>query len=152
MNQGRGIVVSPTLRRRHAHALNNRLSIVTLRRARPTYRRKYRERNGDTVLPLRIQNTLLVCVAVDALALSHDINHIGLAERRERRRTKRAIVAPKVPIDAACDEENGSTGVAPKTTKATKGKRKKSTSLAAGLALMHGFTAKNIGRNRLTVR
>lgn len=39
-----------------------------------------------------------------------------------------------------------------KATKTTKGKKKKSTSLAAGLALMHGFTAKNIGRNRLTVR
>ena len=144
-------MVSPMARRRHAHAINNRLSIATLRRTRPTYRRRHRERNGDTVLHLRIQSKLLVCVAVDALALSHDTNHIGLAERRERRRTKRAIVAPKVPIDATSAEEDGSTGVAPKTTKATKGKRK-NTSLAAGLALMHGFTAKNIGRNRLTVR
>ena len=76
----------------------------------------------------------------------------GLAERRERRRAKRAIVAPKVPTDAASDEEEGTTGVALQATKTTRGKKKKSTSLAAGLALMHGFTAKNIGRNRLTVR
>lgn len=64
---------------------------------------------------------------------------------------KRAIVAPKAPIDAASDEEHVSASGAMKATKATKGNKKKSTSLAAGLALMHGFTAKNVGKNRLTV-
>ncbi|KAH9844071.1 uncharacterized protein C8Q71DRAFT_865883 [Rhodofomes roseus] len=73
-----------------------------------------------------------------------------LAERRERRRTKRAIVAPKGLVAALSDGESDSTSG---RREVTKGKRKKkSTSLAAGLALMHGFTAKNIGKNRLTTQ
>lgn len=95
---------------------------------------------------------LLVRLALNAtVEWINDNDHIGLAERRERRRVKRAIVAPKALIDAASDEEDGSDSGAMKATKATKQRKKKSTSLAAGLALMHGFTAKNIGKNRLTV-
>ena len=66
---------------------------------------------------------------------------------------KRAIVAPKAAIDPASDKEDSSTSVDPKTKRGimvNKNKRK-STSLAAGLALMHGFAAKNVGKNRLTV-
>ncbi|KZT72576.1 hypothetical protein DAEQUDRAFT_809022 [Daedalea quercina L-15889] len=72
-----------------------------------------------------------------------------LAERRERRRVKRSIVAPKAP-DPASDERDGSSNGKQGVTKAKR--KSKATSLAAGLALMHGFTAKNIGKNRLTTQ
>lgn len=77
---------------------------------------------------------------------------IGLEERRERRRAKKAIVAPK-PLPAESDsgedtdrERRGRSGKASKKSKKGKG-----LNMLAGLALMHGFSATNIGKNRLTV-
>ncbi|KAJ3559826.1 hypothetical protein NM688_g100 [Phlebia brevispora] len=80
---------------------------------------------------------------------SSDSEHQALlAERRERRRAKRDIVEPqakkprredmsaKVQVDKASK----------KTAKA------KSVNVAAGLALMHGFSATNVGPSRLTLK
>ncbi|CAK5275568.1 unnamed protein product [Mycena citricolor] len=62
-----------------------------------------------------------------------------LAARRERKRAKKAATQPKVnsPIRH--------------NSKANKGKAKKP-KVPSGFALMHGFLATNVGKNRLTVR
>lgn len=76
----------------------------------------------------------------------------GLEERRERRRAKKAIVAPKPPppeSDSGEDTDPKRGGRAGKASK--KSKKGKGLSMPAGLALMHGFSATNIGKNRLTV-
>lgn len=73
---------------------------------------------------------------------------VGLAERRERRRKKRAVIQPKskdseeAPDVCASDNDK---------TDEKKSQKKKGVSMSTGLALMHGFTANNIGKNRLTV-
>jgi hypothetical protein len=61
-----------------------------------------------------------------------------LAERRERKRAKRAIVDPVL----SDDEE---------TVPRTKGKKEKKTKIPAGLALLHGFQPNNVAKHRLTV-
>jgi hypothetical protein len=71
---------------------------------------------------------------------------LGLLERRERKRIKRAIVQPKEPSEHGTASSNGD----PKQRKRTKAKGKKS-KVPSGFALMHGFTATNVGKNRLTV-
>ncbi|KAI0939435.1 hypothetical protein AcV5_000857 [Taiwanofungus camphoratus] len=70
-----------------------------------------------------------------------------LAERRERRRVKRAIVEPRTNVDPNDYEDENQ--VCAQHIKG-QGKTKRRVSLSAGLALMHGFSAKNIGKNRLT--
>ena len=79
---------------------------------------------------------------------------LGLAARRERRRAKKAIVDPK-PIPAASvssvGSEDGDRDYAVKGLEQKKGKKGKALKIPAGLALMHGFSAQNIGKNRLTV-
>lgn len=65
----------------------------------------------------------------------------GLAERRDKKRIKREIVRPTDQTDN--DPEQIET-LAKKKAKATARKN-------SGLALMHGFTATNVGKNRLTV-
>lgn len=71
--------------------------------------------------------------------------HTGLKLRRIRRQNKKEIVtAPK-----ACTEETSiASGDEAEEPRCLKRKSK----LPAGLALMHGFSAGNIGKNRLTVR
>ncbi|KAJ7904439.1 hypothetical protein B0H14DRAFT_2662872 [Mycena olivaceomarginata] len=64
---------------------------------------------------------------------SDDDQVARLAERRERKRMKRAIVQPKEPSE-------------PDTASRKKPK------VPAGLALMHGFTATNVGKNRITLK
>ncbi|KIL70126.1 hypothetical protein M378DRAFT_20616 [Amanita muscaria Koide BX008] len=59
-----------------------------------------------------------------------------LKERREKKRAKRAIVSPPSSSDKENVEEKRAT-------------RKK---MPVGFALMHGFTATNVGKNRLTVK
>ena len=74
---------------------------------------------------------------------------IVLAQRRERRRRKKEIVDPKSYEELSsrsgreCNEINSG------NPKSKNGKKSK---LPAGLALMHGFSAENIGKRRLTVR
>ncbi|KAI0751333.1 hypothetical protein C8Q80DRAFT_1156713 [Daedaleopsis nitida] len=87
-----------------------------------------------------------------------DIEHQDrLAERRERRRAKKAIVAPN-PCVAESDSGSVSGSVrsehhqhrALRSRKTKKGA--KSLNIPAGLALMHGFSAQNIGKHRLTLQ
>lgn len=76
----------------------------------------------------------------------------GLEERRERRRAKKAIVAPKPPPSESDSGENAEPKRGEHTEKASKKSKKgKGLNMPAGLALMHGFSATNIGKNRLTV-
>ncbi|KAJ4466517.1 hypothetical protein J3R30DRAFT_3859332 [Lentinula aciculospora] len=71
-----------------------------------------------------------------------------LAERRDRKRAKREIVRPIANDNADCKDDSKQTGAA----REKKGKQKKASSQnAPGLALMHGFTATNVGKKRLTV-
>ncbi|KAI0829425.1 hypothetical protein BC628DRAFT_1360473 [Trametes gibbosa] len=76
-----------------------------------------------------------------------------LAERRERRRAKKAIVDPKPNPPESGSEEDVDDGHRARSTKKTskKGKKGKGLNMPAGLALMHGFSATNIGKNRLTL-
>lgn len=79
--------------------------------------------------------------------------HIGLAERRERRREKREIV--KEPVKGVVDDsdkenENDNTANGRTGTKYLS-KKKGGRPQAPGLALMHGFSSKAVGKNRLTV-
>ena len=69
----------------------------------------------------------------------------GLAERRERKRANRAITRPP---RTTVHEEEGSPATQDKAKQKSKGKKQ---TLLGGLALLHGFTATNIGKNRLTV-
>lgn len=72
-----------------------------------------------------------------------NLSHLfaGLEERREKKRIKRDIMQPERPKG---QEDIDS----PSKPNSKKAKQK----LPAGLALMHGFTATNVGKNRLTVR
>ncbi|THH12388.1 hypothetical protein EW145_g45 [Phellinidium pouzarii] len=82
-----------------------------------------------------------------------------LAQRRVRKRCKKAVIAPNLKTlseTAATDTEVEEMSRGSATL--SKGKRKKSVvkknsknKLPAGLALMHGFNASNIGKHRLTV-
>lgn len=79
----------------------------------------------------------------------------GLAERKERRRAKRAVLKPasNVVTRDAVDVAVGHQSATP--TKPSSSRREKSKAkvnkLSAGLALMHGFSAQNVGASRLTV-
>ncbi|KAJ3811932.1 hypothetical protein F5876DRAFT_75347 [Lentinula aff. lateritia] len=66
-----------------------------------------------------------------------------LAERRDKKRAKREIVRP-----AATANEKDSKQIQIQAATDKKGKQNKG---PPGLALMHGFTATNVGKNRLTV-
>jgi hypothetical protein len=72
----------------------------------------------------------------------------GMTERRERKRVKRAIVRPD---NSESDHDGGSVISQGKTTKKAKGKKGMKQTLFSGLAFMHGFSATNVGKNRLTV-
>ncbi|KAI0637785.1 hypothetical protein C8Q77DRAFT_1205910 [Trametes polyzona] len=84
----------------------------------------------------------------------HDEEHRRrLDQRRERRRANKAIVDPyrKPPMTSSGEEsdseQNKTSRKASKKTKTHKGLH-----MPAGLALMHGFSATNIGKNRLTTQ
>ncbi|KAJ7498993.1 hypothetical protein FB451DRAFT_1203845 [Mycena latifolia] len=93
---------------------------------------------------IRIQNSLSKNLDVDADSEDHAAR---LLERRERKRIKRAIVRPKDSSDPdpASPQDNAKS----KKQAKTKGKKTKN---PAGFALMHGFTATNVGKNRLTLK
>ncbi|KAJ7700014.1 hypothetical protein B0H17DRAFT_274889 [Mycena rosella] len=80
-------------------------------------------------------------------AVDLDSDEDQAAQRRERKRVKRAIVQPK----EASEPDTASSQGNAKSKKRTKAKDKK-TKVPAGFALMHGFTATNVGKNRLTVK
>ncbi|EPQ59298.1 hypothetical protein GLOTRDRAFT_125604 [Gloeophyllum trabeum ATCC 11539] len=80
-----------------------------------------------------------------------------LAERRERKRAKRAIVRPQEPArdsrdlvqDAKDREDEDTTKDAKPRGKAKAAQKAKA---SAGLALMNTFFAKNVSKNRLTLK
>lgn len=90
----------------------------------------------------------LVLVTTDRL--------IVLKQRRDRRRLKKDIVAPKSPTKSSSESEvvegtqTEATNISKPVGKKAKAKESKSR-LPAGLALMHGFSAKNVSKHRLTV-
>ncbi|KAK0206487.1 hypothetical protein DFS33DRAFT_592979 [Desarmillaria ectypa] len=68
-----------------------------------------------------------------------------LKERRERRQAKRAVIRDK--------ESDARSEISDKDPIGCKGKqKKKKNKMPPGLALMHGFSATNIGKNRLTTQ
>ncbi|KAF7983850.1 hypothetical protein HWV62_18166 [Athelia sp. TMB] len=85
-----------------------------------------------------------------------------LSERRERKRAKREIVKPRElstsqQSDADDDDPDDDT-LAPKSKskaaakkKHSKLKKEKKNKVPAGLALLYGFSAGNVGKNRLTL-
>jgi hypothetical protein len=58
---------------------------------------------------------------------------------------KRAIVQPKEPSEPDTASSDGN-------NKKKRGAKAKKPKVPAGLALMHGFTATNVGKNRITVK
>ncbi|KAJ8086530.1 hypothetical protein PM082_005353 [Marasmius tenuissimus] len=70
-----------------------------------------------------------------------------LAERRTRKRAKREIVRPKSPVDEQSEPRHGEKPRKPKGD----GKSKRASSGPTGLALLHGFSAPNVCKNRLTL-
>ncbi|THG92694.1 hypothetical protein EW026_g8299, partial [Hermanssonia centrifuga] len=75
------------------------------------------------------------------------------SERRERRRSKKAIVEQERALFVSDDSElDGRVAAGEKSNgRQSKGKGK-NINLSAGLALMHGFSAENVGPNRLTLK
>ncbi|KAJ7179921.1 hypothetical protein C8R43DRAFT_971187 [Mycena crocata] len=69
-----------------------------------------------------------------------------LTERRERKRIKRAIVKPREASEPDTASSNGN-----KRKNRPKSKSKKP-KVPSGFALMHGFNATNVGKNRLTLK
>ncbi|KAI0676838.1 hypothetical protein C8Q78DRAFT_1073613 [Trametes maxima] len=78
-----------------------------------------------------------------------------LAERKERKRKKKAITDPR-PVAPQKHSEGSSSDAEEHRTDSRstfkKSKKGKGLNMPAGLALMHGFSATNIGKNRLTVQ
>ena len=119
---------------------------TSLKKPQATRQTEVRERSPDLDREGReLPSTVFVYATSDYQERS------VLAERRERRRTKKAIVnfkpAPQEPEDGHDDSGEGVS----KDRRRKKGKSK-TTTLAEGLALMHGFSASNVGPGRLTVR
>ncbi|KAI0028071.1 hypothetical protein K488DRAFT_90123 [Vararia minispora EC-137] len=97
---------------------------------------------------------------------SSEVDHAGrLADRRERKRARKAIGAPPkrhTPPSSAIERENGrddDTSVASEPIrKKTKLKARnaekyaKPKRMSAGLALMYGFSSTSVGSNRLTIQ
>ena len=89
---------------------------------------------------------------ISRIALSYsDDRDQGMNARRERRREKREIVNPKkrkVSPERDSGEDEPDEGGKESKKKGAKPKKQK---IPAGLALMHGFSATNVGKSRLTV-
>ena len=73
---------------------------------------------------------------------------LGRAERRERKRIKKAIVQPKEITES---DGTGEGNHLISNRKGKKEKTRKKPKIPTALALMHGFAATNVGKNRLTV-
>ena len=76
-----------------------------------------------------------------------DMTTSGLIERRERKRVKRAIVKP---VELEIEREVSTLGDEDCNGR-RKAKKQKMAKLPAAFALLHGFRAANVGKNRLTV-
>lgn len=80
----------------------------------------------------------------------------GLAQRRARRRRKKDIVDPRLESETSLScvdsDDKGVQQTRSRNKKNVGRKKAPKNKLPAGLALMHGFSAKNIAKHRLTVR
>lgn len=80
----------------------------------------------------------------------------GLAQRRARRRQKKDIVDPRLESETSLScvdsDDKGVQQTRSRNKKNVGRKKAPKNKLPAGLALMHGFSAKNIAKHRLTVR
>ncbi|VDC06879.1 unnamed protein product [Peniophora sp. CBMAI 1063] len=94
---------------------------------------------------------------------SSELEHVArLADRRERKRARREIVKPAPIASSSVDKENdGEDDVEDgasldvklkKPTKGGKAKPAKKKKVPAGMALLYGFSAPNVGTNRLTMK
>ncbi|KZS97979.1 hypothetical protein SISNIDRAFT_546998 [Sistotremastrum niveocremeum HHB9708] len=78
---------------------------------------------------------------IDTEMTEHDMR---LAERRERKRARREIIKPQINHSPSCSDDDGK--------KRQKGKTTKKAKISPGLALMEKFSAKNVGKERLTLK
>jgi hypothetical protein len=98
-----------------------------------------------------MMNWLLVNLPIErVIFISLIFSLTGLAERRQRKRTKR-IITQGLNIEDS-EEEAESKSVQEKARKGKQVEEMKKPKIPAGFALMHGFAATNVGKNRLTVR
>ncbi|KIK98748.1 hypothetical protein PAXRUDRAFT_823528 [Paxillus rubicundulus Ve08.2h10] len=82
-----------------------------------------------------------------SLHTNDELEHAArLADRRERKRKKRAIVNPPV------DRDGETTSAKLSKAKKPKGKKEQKASTPAALALLHGFSATNVTKDRLTLK
>ncbi|KAG1753959.1 uncharacterized protein EDB91DRAFT_1333269 [Suillus paluster] len=81
----------------------------------------------------------------EVLSGSDEEREARLSERRERKRVKRDIVKPDANIAVHSSPASGK-----KYKKAVRKKGKKHSGI--GFALLHGFSATNVGKNRLTLK
>ena len=70
----------------------------------------------------------------------------GMDQGKQRRKEKRDIVNPKKRKASPTDDDSDGS-----TQKKRAGKKSKRQKVPVGLALMHGFSATNVGKSRLTV-
>ncbi|KAI5124840.1 hypothetical protein M0805_007274 [Coniferiporia weirii] len=103
-----------------------------------------------------IDNVANVTIAKRKRSNSDNEREERLAQRRARRKRKRLIVAPKSPSEVTATEEDKERsgridGSRKGKGKKPSGKKDLNNRLPAGLALMHGFSANNIGKDRITV-
>ncbi|KAF8627191.1 hypothetical protein AX15_004509 [Amanita polypyramis BW_CC] len=96
--------------------------------------KKKRVNDSSSNSSSRVEREWYLC----RLRISPSTLHIGLKERRDRKRTKRAVLNPPTSNKENDRDDSCQT-------------RKKS-KVPAGFALMHGFTATNVGKERLTVK
>ncbi|KAI0069057.1 hypothetical protein BV25DRAFT_1817992 [Artomyces pyxidatus] len=76
---------------------------------------------------------------------------LRLADRRERKRAKRTVTKAQDPASSD-SEPDGKEAKKKKRTKNAKSKKDSASKVPAGLALMHGFSSTNVGKNRLTIQ
>jgi hypothetical protein len=87
---------------------------------------------------IRMKNMKIVEFFRFAIHIRYLRHFSGLAERRQRKKMKRDVIKRDI-INGGSDEEQ-----------VVKKPEKKPTKAQAGFALMHGFPATNVGKNRLT--
>jgi len=87
---------------------------------------------------------VLCCVYASALL------YIGLAERRERKRAKRMVVKAAATVEPSVCSETVKNGRS-KNQKKEKESGRTTAKVPPAFALMHGFSATNVGNKRLTV-
>lgn len=76
---------------------------------------------------------------------------IGLAQRRERRRQKKEIVNPAKAISVSSGSPSAESRKSSKRKNRKRASKGEKDNVPSGMPFMHGFVAKNVGKQRLTV-